>query len=68
MKKKRIYHGCGHVYQGHTLSSEKEFSKAILDLIAEDQAKGYEVEVQYSTTNVGNQVVFSALILSYTEE
>lgn len=68
MKKKRIYHGCGHVYQGHTSPSEKEFTKAVLDMIAEDQAKNYEVEVQYSTTNVGNQVIFSALILAYTEE
>lgn len=68
MKKKKIYHSCGHVYRGHTSFSEKEFSKAILDLIAEDQAKGYEVEVQYSTTNVGNQVVFLTLILAYTEE
>lgn len=68
MKKKRIYHGCGHVYQGHTSSSEKEFTEAVLDIIAEDQEKGYEVEVQYSTTNIGKQVIFSALILAYTEE
>lgn len=68
MNKKRIYHACEHIYQGHNSLSEKDFAKAILDLIAEDQAKGYEVEVQYSTTNVGNQVVFSALILAYTEE
>ena len=68
MNKKRIYHACGHIYQEHNSPSEKYFTKAILDLIAEDQAKGYEVEVQYSTTNVGNQVVFSALILAYTEE
>lgn len=37
-------------------------------MIAENQEKGYEVEVQYSTCNVGNQVIFSVLILGYTEE
>ena len=30
MKKKKVYHGCGHIYQGHTSFSVKEFSKAIL--------------------------------------
>lgn len=64
----KVYKSCGHVYQGHTSFSEKEFSKAILDIITEDQEKGYEVEIQYSTCNVGSQVVFSALILGYMEE
>ena len=30
MKKKRIYHGYGHIYKTHASFSEKEFSKAIL--------------------------------------
>ena len=64
----KIYKSCGQVYQGYSSPSEKDFAKAILDIISEDQKKGYEVEVQYSTCNVGNQVVFSVLILGYTEE
>ena len=44
------------------------FYNAVKDSIGKMQSKGFEVEVQYSTSATSNEHINSALILAYTEE
>lgn len=45
-----------------------EFYKNLCEAISNQQNKGLEVEVQYSTSNNENDVVFTALVLGRCSE
>lgn len=64
----KVYKAVDHVAFGHISNGSMELSKTVADVIEQNQAKGYQSEVQYSTCVTHNTVVYSALILGYTEE
>ena len=43
-------------------------SDKVRDYIKQYQEKGWQVEVQYSSCGKNSSIVYSALILTYTEE
>lgn len=64
----KVYKALDHVAFDHISNGSTELSKTVADAIKQNQAKGYQSEVQYSTCATHNTVVYSALILGYTEE
>lgn len=64
----KVYKRVNHVAFDHVNDKNTEFQKAIANIIEEHQSNGYQSEVQYSTCATNNTVVYSALILAYTEE
>ena len=47
---------------------DEDIYKKIVKYINQYQESGYQVEVQYSSCANNNNIVYSALILAYTEE
>lgn len=64
----KVYKRVNHVAFDHVNNKDTELQKAIANIIEENQSNGYQSEVQYSTCATNNTVIYSALILSYTEE
>lgn len=64
----KVYKTVDHMAFDHISNGSIELSKTVADVIKQNQAKGYQSEVQYSTCSTHNTIVFSALILGYTEE
>ena len=61
------------VYKGVSFVScsnyrDEDIYKKIVKCINQYQENGYQVEVQYSICANNNNIVYSALILAYTEE
>lgn len=48
--------------------NSQKFTSGIAKYLKEYQDKNMEVEIQYSTCIENNTVIYSALILAYTEE
>lgn len=64
----KVYKVVDHIAFDHMNDGSMELSKSVADAIVQNQAKGYQSEVQYSTCATHNTVVYSALILAYMEE
>lgn len=64
----KVYKRVNHVAFDHVSNKNTELKKAIANIIDEYQSNGYQSEVQYSTCATNNIIVYSALILAYTEE
>lgn len=64
----KVYKVVDHTAFDHISNGGMELSKTVADVIEQNQAKGYQSEVQYSTCATNNTIVYSALILGYTEE
>lgn len=64
----KVYKRINHVAFDHVNNKDTELQKAIANIIDEYQSNGYQSEVQYSVCATNNTVVYSALILAYTEE
>ena len=64
----KVYKVVDHIAFDHINDGSMELSKTVADVIEQNQAKGYQSEVQYSTCATSNTIVYSALILGYTEE
>lgn len=64
----KVYKAVDHMAFDHISNGSMELSKTVANVIKQNQAKGYQSEVQYSTCATNNIVVYSALILGYTEE
>lgn len=64
----KVYKVVNHIAFDHISDGSMEFSKTVADVIEQNQAKGYQSEVQYSTCATHNIIVYSTLILGYTEE
>ena len=64
----KVYKRVNHVAFDHVNNKGTELQKAIANIIEEYQSNGYQSEVQYSTCATNNTVIYSALILAYTEE
>lgn len=62
------YKSIAHVAIDHKSNIHDDFQKSIGEYIEQNQNNGYQSEVQYSTCAIGGSVVYSALILAYTEE
>lgn len=64
----KVYKRINHVAFDHVSNNNTELQKAIANIIEEHQNNGYQAEVQYSTCATNSTVIYSALILGYTEE
>lgn len=64
----KVYKVVDHIAFDHISNGNMELSKAVTNVIEQNQAKGYQLEVQYSTCATHNTIIYSALILGYTEE
>lgn len=64
----KVYKAVDHMAFDHIGNGSMELSKTVADVIKQNQAKGYQSEVQYSTCATHNTIVYSALVLGYTEE
>lgn len=64
----KIYKRVNHVAFDNVSNKDTELQKAIANNIDEHQRNGCQSEVQYSTCATNNTIVYSALILRYTEE
>lgn len=64
----KVYKVVDHIAFDHISDGSMELSNTVADVIERNQAKGYQSEVQYSTCATHNTIVYSALILGYTEE
>lgn len=64
----KIYKVVDHIAVDHISNGSMELSKTVADVIEQNQAKGYQSEVQYSTCADSGSIIYSALILGYTEE
>lgn len=64
----RNYKSITHVALDHKSNVYDDSQKAIGGYIEQNQNNGYQSEVQYSTCASNGSVVYSALILAYTEE
>lgn len=64
----KVYKNVYHVAFDHRNNTENKFKIAIAEAILENQENGYQSEIQYSTCADSGTVVYSALILAYTEE
>lgn len=64
----KIYKVVNHVAFDHVNNNNTELQKAVANIIEKHQNNGYQSEIQYSTCATNNTVVYSALILAYTEE
>lgn len=57
-----------HIAIDHRSNIDNNFQKSVAKAIEENQNNGYQSEVQYSTCASNGSVVYSALVLAYTEE
>ena len=64
----KVYKSVAHISFDHISNIENKFQIGVVNEIRENQKNGYESEVQYSTCATENSVIYSALILAYTEE
>lgn len=64
----KVYKVVDHMAFDHISNGSMELSKTVADVIERNQAKGYQSEVQYSTCADSGSIIYSALILGYTEE
>ena len=64
----KVYKTSHHVAIDHNNNTNNQFNQWIKEIIEDSQNKGYQVEIQYSTCADSHTVVYSALILGYTEE
>lgn len=62
----KVYKSISWVVNNHY--KEVDMSEKIGKYINEYQNKGWEVEIQYSSCANNNNIIYSALILAYTEE
>ena len=64
----KVYKNVVHVAFDHQSNVDNNFQILIAEAIKENQKDGYQSEIQYSTCSYSNTVIYSALILAYTEE
>lgn len=64
----KVYKRVDHTAFDHVSNSNVALQKSIADVIEQNQNNGLQSEVQYSTCATHNTIVYSALILGYTEE
>lgn len=64
----KVYKVVDHIAFDHISDGSIELSKAVADVIEQNQAKGYQSEVQYLTCATNNTIVYSTLIFGYMEE
>ena len=64
----KVYKNVVHVSFDHRSNVDNNFKISIAEAIKENQEDGYQSEVQYSTCADSGTVIYSALILAYTEE
>lgn len=57
-----------HIAIDHRSNIDNDFQKSVAKAIEENQNNGYQSEVQYSICASNGSVVYSALVLAYTEE
>lgn len=66
--RKKVYQAVSHIAFTYEAGEEFQFRDEVAKQIKENQKSGWLSEVQYSSTASGGSIVFSALILAYTEE
>ena len=64
----KVYKAVNHVGFDHRTNLGSKLQKSIADIIEQNQNNGLQSKVQYSTCATNDTVVYSALILAYTEE
>ena len=64
----KVYKIVDHIAFDHISDGSMELLNTVTDVIEENQAEGLQSEVQYSTCATHKTIVYSALILGYTEE
>lgn len=64
----KVYQNVNHIARGYESNKDGAFNRLIAQTIEDNQKKGWVSEVQYSTCASKGTLVFSALILAYTEE
>lgn len=64
----KVYKNVVHVVFDHRSNVDSKFRISIAEAIKENLEDGYQSEVQYSTCADSGTVIYSALILGYTEE
>ena len=57
-----------HIAIDHRSNIDNDFQKSVAKAIEQNQNNGLQSKVQYSTCATNDTVVYSALILAYTEE
>lgn len=66
--RKKIYQAVAHIAYTYKAEEEFQFRDEVAKQIEENQKSGWLSEVQYTSSASGGSIVFSALILAYTEE
>lgn len=64
----KVYQDISHIKFEGTIETSNKLEKSIAKEIIKNLDKGLQSEVQYSTCATHNTIVYSALILGYTEE
>ena len=64
----KVYKIVSHLAFDHVSNKKTTIQESIVDIIKKNQNNGLQSEVQYSTCATHNTIVYSALILGYTEE
>lgn len=64
----RVYQNVNHITRDYKSNKNGAFNRLIAQTIEDNQKNGWFSEVQYSTCATEGVLVFSALILAYTEE
>lgn len=65
---KKVIKSINHIVFDHVTNGNNKLKNEISKAIQENQSLGLTTEVQYSTCATATTVIYSALILGYTEE
>lgn len=65
----KVYKETAHIsYNSQVDNDGSIFYNKLTEIINTMQSKNLQIEVQYTTCSANNVIVYSALILAYTEE
>lgn len=64
----KVYKAIRHIAFDEVTNAKHRLKDEIISTIQKNQSFGLQSEVQYSTCATHNTIVYSALILGYTEE
>lgn len=64
----KVYKGISHVTIVYDNDNQYKFTEVVSQQIINNQDKGWQSEIQYTTCSSNGSIVYSALILAYTEE
>lgn len=65
---KKVIKAINHIVFDHVTNGNNRLRDEIAKTIQDNKANGLQSEVQYSTCATATTVIYSALILGYTEE